>query len=279
MWQWTFSDTNGDGVANWIALGPAGINRDFYTDPVQSGEIGSKAVTDGKVADYTTDTNITESSTKFLGSTIFTFTDFKRAIVAKINGLFSTKVDKTTVHNKIYGTDGTGAQTVLDRDDLINVKSVDGVEAGTDKNIELSVEMTQAEYDALEDPPGSGLYPSLAGKTVTLKDVYPDNTRIPMPDYANMESANRITANHGVWTADRTGYIRVILSSLRTGQDHVTATINSTRIISQQLNGTTKVYSPDIDAVFSVNKGDIIQLTVQNYFDNVGCYFIPVKFV
>jgi hypothetical protein len=38
--------------------------------------------------------------------------------------------------------------------------------------------MTQAEHDALENPIGSGLYPSLAGKTVTLKDVYPEQSNL-----------------------------------------------------------------------------------------------------
>jgi hypothetical protein len=163
------------------------------------------------------------------------------------------------------------------------VDSVDGVSPAdpeTSKNVVLSVEMTRAEYDALEDPPGSGLYPSLAGKTVTLKDVYPKNTRrIPRPDYANKESTNRITDNKGIWIADRTGYIQVILGSLRTGQDHIVVSINNQIIISQQLNGNTKVLTPDINAVFPISKGDRIQLTVQAYFGSAGCYFIPIKWV
>jgi hypothetical protein len=165
-------------------------------------------------------------------------------------------------------------------DRLGKVNTVDNVPPDINKNIALTIELTKAEYDALEDPVGSDLYPSLKGKTVILTDVYPKNTRrIPMPDYANVESTNRITANKGTWTADRTGYIKVILSSLRTGQDHIVVSINNQIIISQQLNGNTKVFTPDINAVFPIIKGDLIQLGVQNYFDSVGCYFIPIKWV
>jgi hypothetical protein len=57
-------------------------------------------------------------------------------------------------------------------------KTVDGVRANLDSDIPISIEMTKAEYDALEDPPGSGLYPALAGKQVTLTDVFPENNKI-----------------------------------------------------------------------------------------------------
>jgi hypothetical protein len=62
-------------------------------------------------------------------------------------------------------------------DRLGKVNSVDGVFPGADKNIELTVEMTKAEFAALEDPVGSGKYPTVAGKTITLKDVYPENNQ------------------------------------------------------------------------------------------------------
>jgi hypothetical protein len=64
------------------------------------------------------------------------------------------------------------------------VDTVDGVEPGADKNVELTVTMTRAEYDALEAPVGSGLYPTLAGKTVILSDVYPDNIPDGAWDYS-----------------------------------------------------------------------------------------------
>jgi hypothetical protein len=60
------------------------------------------------------------------------------------------------------------------------IDTVDNIVPDSNKNIELTVEMTKAEHDALEDPIGSGKYPALAGKTVTLKDVYPSGCPFPI---------------------------------------------------------------------------------------------------
>jgi|GEM_PF-4996731 len=40
-----------------------------------------------------------------------------------------------------------------------------------------------------------------------LLEVEPPKPVTTMPDYANMESTNRISANNGTWTADRNGYV------------------------------------------------------------------------
>jgi hypothetical protein len=46
--------------------------------------------------------------------------------------------------------------------------------------------LTQAEYDALEDPAGSGLYPSLTGKRVIVTDAISIDSAFAMvPDYPN----------------------------------------------------------------------------------------------
>jgi hypothetical protein len=84
-------------------LATAGSTRDFYTRPIQTGEIEGKAVTDAKIDDCTTDTAITESNAKFSGCTKFSFSELKQAIIAKINALFSNKVDKVSGNYKIYG--------------------------------------------------------------------------------------------------------------------------------------------------------------------------------
>jgi hypothetical protein len=68
-WDWIFADYNGDGIYNWVSLAPAGNTRDFYTEPVKSGEIDSKAVTDTKIADCITESDITESNSKFTANT------------------------------------------------------------------------------------------------------------------------------------------------------------------------------------------------------------------
>jgi hypothetical protein len=106
MYQWVFADTNNDGISNWIALAPAGSTRDFFTEPIQSGELGAKVVEDGKVAD--TDTgSIVEDDNKFTTDATFTFGNLKKAFVSKINALFSNKVDKLTeAGNYLYSHNG-----------------------------------------------------------------------------------------------------------------------------------------------------------------------------
>jgi hypothetical protein len=94
-------------------------------------------------------------------------------------------------------------------DRLGKVNTVDGVAPDANKDIELTVEMTRAEHDALEDPAGSGKYPSLAGKTVTLKDVYPSGRVFESPDWSVPEAvaiaipSSPITVNYGspIYTA------------------------------------------------------------------------------
>jgi len=48
------------------------------------------------------------------------------------------KVDKTDSPSKIYGTDEDGEQVVIARDSLGKVDTVDGLEADTDKNVQLT---------------------------------------------------------------------------------------------------------------------------------------------
>jgi hypothetical protein len=216
-WDWVFADTNGDGISNWIALRPSGKRRNFYTDPIQTAEIDGKAITDGKIADYTTDTAIVESNSKFLGGVIYTFTELKKALVAKINALFTNKLDKVTSTAQLeraYIVTPEGGQSLYpinqaaptpdtipfrgsygevktawpyQDEDATNmgyvnnltanfIESVDGVTGEGSRNVQLTALMTKAEFDALEDPVGSGLYPSLKGKTVILTDVYPDQS-------------------------------------------------------------------------------------------------------
>jgi hypothetical protein len=66
------------------------------------------------------------------------------------------------------------------------VGSVDGVEPDGSKDVPLTEVMDQADFAALEDPVGSGKYPSLKGKNVVLNDVYPNNIIRASPDYSRM---------------------------------------------------------------------------------------------
>jgi hypothetical protein len=95
-WDYVYADYNGDLIYNWVSLAIAGSSRNFYSDPIERAEIAAKAVVDSKVDDHTTDATIVESDTKFLGGVVYSFTELKRAIVAKINALFTNKLDKVT---------------------------------------------------------------------------------------------------------------------------------------------------------------------------------------
>jgi hypothetical protein len=155
-------------------------------------------------------------------------------------------------------------------DRLGKVNTVDNVPPDINKNIELSLEMTKEEFDALEDPPGSGLHPSLKGKTVTLTNVYPKNARrIPYPDYDNMESSNRISTNNGTWEADRTGYVRVFGGA--TTQVNIRFYINNKNIGGGLVQGTF--------ALLPIRKGQTIKISVESNFFSAECYFIPIVWV
>jgi hypothetical protein len=160
-------------------------------------------------------------------------------------------------------------------DRLGKVNTVDGVAPGSDKDIPLTVEMTKAEHDALEDPVGSGKYPSLAGKTVTLKDVYPKNTlRIPRPDYANQETINRISAVGGSWTVLKTGYVN-IGGAYSSGGTALIFTINDTEVLKS--TNELSVSQGYEYAVLPVAKDDVVKCT--NGYSNIQCHFIPIKWV
>jgi hypothetical protein len=157
-------------------------------------------------------------------------------------------------------------------DRLGKVNTVDGVAPGTDKDIPLTVEMTKAEHDALEDPIGSGKYPSLAGKTVTLIDVYPKNTRrIPRPDYAKQQDISSLP-----WTADKTGYIMFNMEGM-----HTPATINF------KINTTYFAFYNSSNVYLSnrrlvpISKGDVVGIEDSTSFQSGGayCYFIPIKWL
>jgi hypothetical protein len=162
-------------------------------------------------------------------------------------------------------------------DRLGKVNSVDNVEPNTDKNIELTLEMTRAEHAALEDPAGSGLYPSLKGKTVTLTDVYPKNTRrIPMPDYGNQETTNRITTSGGTWTADRTGYVKCG-GSYNEGTQGFHIYIDGVSAYAIYPLLITGGATPSVLTV-PVAKDNIIQVYGASA-SPVSCYFVPIKWV
>ncbi len=96
------------------------------------------------------------------------------------------------------------------------------------------------------------------------------------PDYDNVETTNRITANNGTWTVDRDGYV---LAGLQTGNGYVTVEING--IVVFRVDNPSDFQSSPCVTVCEVSVGDIVKLyytganaTAANH---VLCYFIPPK--
>lgn len=89
------------------------------------------------------------------------------------------------------------------------------------------------------------------------------------PDYANIESSNRITVNNGTWTVDRNGYVK-ISANFSTAFDNVACFvyINDREIcLWEQVAFMTEV--------LQVRKGDIIRINMSSTIYDGGCYFIP----
>jgi hypothetical protein len=99
----------------------------------------------------------------------------------------------------------TKTQTEALIDEAGKVDTVNGIEPDSNKDVTVIVPMTSAQYATLEDPVGSGLYPSLAGKEAIITDLYKDNTVIvdSYPDFTNIETTNRFNniATSYVFTA------------------------------------------------------------------------------
>ena len=94
-----------------------------------------------------------------------------------------------------------------------------------------------------------------------------------VPDYANMETQNRITSWGGTWTADRTGFVCCQFGNGSSGLAG-SVSINDAgcdSIITSGGGHATKT-------VLAVAAGDVVKIGGANY-GNVTprCYFIPPK--
>jgi hypothetical protein len=177
------------------------------------------------------------------------------------------------------------------------VRSVDGVVADNDSDIPLSLELTSAEYAAYENPVGSGLYPTLAGKTVTLKDVYPESGAVyTVPDYANTEVTNRIptmtvvnnTTHSGTWTAYKSGFVVVGcyygLQNVTNGNAYIYINIGGATVLMEGQDTITDARYMYCKRLFPVKQEDVIEIRVRSDNQTIKtaspqCLFIPPKFV
>ena len=94
-----------------------------------------------------------------------------------------------------------------------------------------------------------------------------------VPDYANMETINRITAWGGSWTADRTGFVycQTAQSTAGYGADIF---INDKNVAMLATSGKQALRT-----ILAVAAGDVIKVTGTAYgvFAAPSCYFIPPK--
>ena len=161
--------------------------------------------------------------------------------------------------------------------------------------------LDSAAFAALESPPGSGLYPTLKGRRVVVTDL-DDSTEAyvqTVPDYANMESTNRISVNGGQWVVDRTGFVAcesyVYASNTLASGVYLEARIKlngvvvSTESTKSAPENTTRTQTA---AMVPVSPGDVVLITASAYDSTnnnaevttnvtsaVHCRFIPPKFV
>jgi len=100
-----------------------------------------------------------------------------------------------------------------------------------------------------------------------------ESARFPVPDYANIESTNRITANNATWTANRSGF--VLLMAGKAGANNPSFRINEVLIATVDTNWGHPA-GGDISFVLPIARNDAVRI---NGGRNFGCWFIPVKFV
>ena len=89
-----------------------------------------------------------------------------------------------------------------------------------------------------------------------------------VPDYANMETINRISTNHGTWVVDRDGFIRAGGSTSANGRVYVS--------IDGQPTDTRNLIGYSATAILPVKAGQTVSIEVdQGVFVAAYCYFIP----
>jgi hypothetical protein len=103
----------------------------------------------------------------------------------------------------------------------------------------------------------------------------------PVPDYANKESTNRISANNGTWTAAKSGYVALSGAGYADSSSTwhtITFSVNNLAVEGGQSFTSGGAHHTE-SALLPVAKGDVIKISVAGVFDGASCYFIPPKFV
>jgi hypothetical protein len=194
--------------------------------------------------------------------------------------------DETELETTLSDSDNaipTSAAVLKGLEEGGKVQTVNEIAPDENKNVQVTVALTKAEFDALEDPPGSGLYPSIVGKDVDITDVeYPDGGLMMAPDYANMEG-NKISTPDGTWTVQRAGFVLMYIGSEASQNKSYNNVFRiNGRECYQFYTGAAVAGGSGGRGVVPVNAGDVItaySYNPANVPTAILCYFIPPKLV
>jgi hypothetical protein len=93
-----------------------------------------------------------------------------------------------------------------------------------------------------------------------------------VPDYAAIESINRMPSLNSTWTADRDGFVSARCSPGSTTS--VSLRINGTRVFRTHVSNESSIYFTEV-----VAKGDVLSWDAGSGASDFVCYFIPPRYV
>lgn len=145
---WKYADIDGDGTYEWVSGYPVtNIERNFYEDPIQDGELATNAVTTVKIANKNvTGDKIDDNAIIARHITTGTITDTHIASGAaiqqsKIEDLpedLAAKVDKTTEAYQVYATSAGNTQTTISYDTANTASTIVQRDSSSQINVALT---------------------------------------------------------------------------------------------------------------------------------------------
>jgi hypothetical protein len=165
--------------------------------------------------------------------------------------------------------------------------SVDKVQPDINNNVPLTWIGTRQELNLLEDPAGSGKYPSLLGKYVIVTDEYNTTNLLPTPDHANRETTNLYPTKDVYYTITKTGYLYIACNSSGNaawGAGGSCAIWINDKVVTHSGTYTAGVTATTASrqyysATIPVVKGDILRITTVSGTILYDCsaYFVPIR--
>ena len=120
---WKYADIDSDGTYEWIAGYPiTNIERNFYNDPIQDGELATNAVTTAKIANNNvTGEKIADDAIQARHIDDGTIVDahvasgaaIQQSKIANLTTDLASKVSKTVTAYQLYGTAAANTETTL----------------------------------------------------------------------------------------------------------------------------------------------------------------------